>query len=125
MIDTSKYEGHTPAPWKNEGGNIHATNGEHIADTVLDMVIPQDEAYANTQLIADAPLLLAEVKRLQHAMIYVSMKIFWNENGIPYEYTQLMEYCRQHCGEPDDMSGKLGQMISEFEDEFPYQEESE
>ena len=53
------------------------------------------------------------------------MKIFWNENGIPYEYTQLMEYCRQHCGEPDDMSGKLGQMISEFEDEFPYQEESE
>tara|TARA_R100000329_G_scaffold93202_1_gene77690 strand:- start:63 stop:371 length:309 start_codon:yes stop_codon:yes gene_type:complete len=64
MIDTDKYEGHTPAPWKNEGGNIHATNGEHIADTVLDMVIPQDEAYANTQLIADAPLFLVEVKRL-------------------------------------------------------------
>lgn len=62
-IDTSKYEGHTEGPWKNEGGNIHATNGEHIADTVLDMVIPQDEAHANTQLIADAPEILAELKR--------------------------------------------------------------
>ena len=56
MIDTDKYEGHTPAPWKwiiddkdtylscfdNGGFNIKA-----------------DE-----NLIADAPLLLAEVKRL-------------------------------------------------------------
>ena len=65
MIDINKYEGHSPAPWKNEGGDIYAVNGEHIADTVLNMVIPQEEAHANTQLIADAPLLLAEVKRLR------------------------------------------------------------
>lgn len=63
MIDTDKYTGHTPAPWKNVAGDIYANN-EHIADTVLEQVIPQDEAYANTFLIADAPLLLAEVKRL-------------------------------------------------------------
>tara|TARA_A100001515_G_scaffold66116_1_gene52375 strand:+ start:129 stop:449 length:321 start_codon:yes stop_codon:yes gene_type:complete len=106
MIDTDKYEGHTEGPWSVE----------------YPMLTPSEP---NRKLIDDAPLLLEEVRRLQHAMIYVSMKIFWNENGIPYEYTQLMEYCRQHCGEPDDMSGKLGQMISEFEDEFPYQEESE
>ena len=65
MIDTDKYEGHIAGPWKNEGGDIYAANGEHIADTVLNMVIPQEEAHANTQLIADAPLLLAEVKRLR------------------------------------------------------------
>ena len=64
MIDTDKYEGHTPAPWKNEGGNTYGKNGEHIADTVLEMVIPQDEAHANSRLIADAPLLLEEVKWL-------------------------------------------------------------
>ena len=64
MIDTNKYEGHTPGPWKNVAGDIYANN-EHIADTVLEQVIPQDEAYANTFLIADAPLLLAEVKRLR------------------------------------------------------------
>ena len=41
MIDTSKYEGHTPAPWMNLGSD------------------------ANSLLIQDAPLLLAEVKRLR------------------------------------------------------------
>ena len=63
MIDTNRYEGHTEGPLKNVCGDIYANN-EHIADTVLEQVIPQDEAYANTFLIADAPLLLAEVKRL-------------------------------------------------------------
>tara|TARA_R100000458_G_C8252453_1_gene229109 strand:+ start:211 stop:585 length:375 start_codon:yes stop_codon:yes gene_type:complete len=124
MIDTDKYEGHT-GPWKL---NKPVENGDY---TIQDeMGTYRGTFYSrfrveDARLMADAPLLLEEVKRLQHAMIYVSMKIFWNENGIPYEYTQLMEYCRQHCGEPDDMSGKLGQMISEFEDEFPYQEELE
>tara|TARA_R100000152_G_C6643445_1_gene87284 strand:- start:458 stop:640 length:183 start_codon:yes stop_codon:yes gene_type:complete len=41
MIDTDKYEGHTPAPWMNLGSD------------------------ANSLLIQDAPLLLAEVKRLR------------------------------------------------------------
>jgi hypothetical protein len=40
MIDTDKYEGHTPAPWMNLGSD------------------------ANSLLMQDAPLLLAEVKRL-------------------------------------------------------------
>ena len=65
MIDTDKYEGHTEGPWVNFGGHIYSAKGEHIADTVLNMVIPQDKAYANTFLIADAPLLLEEVKDLQ------------------------------------------------------------
>ena len=41
MIDTDKYEGHTPAPWMNLGSD------------------------ANSLLMQDAPLLLEEVKRLQ------------------------------------------------------------
>lgn len=43
MIDTDKYEGHTPAPWR------HYHEDEH----------------ADSKLIVDAPLLLAEVKRLR------------------------------------------------------------
>ena len=141
MIDTDKYEGHTPAPWElmrsgplrddapkdleNWWVKLNEARAKTSSGEWMRNIGNSYMTEADAQLIADAPLLLAEVKRLQHAMIYVSMKIFWNENGIPYEYTQLMEYCRQHCGEPDDMSGKLGQMISEFEDEFPYQEESE
>jgi len=53
MIDTDKYEGHTPAPWV-----LHSTaaHGPTIAGKLND---------SDWQLIADAPLLLAEVRRLQ------------------------------------------------------------
>ena len=44
MIDTNKYEGHTPAPWMNLGSD------------------------ANSLLMQDAPLLLEEVKRLREAI---------------------------------------------------------
>jgi len=39
------------------------------------MVIPQDEAYANTQLITDAPLLLEEVKRLHKEVDQLSIDV--------------------------------------------------
>ena len=44
MIDISKYEGHTPAPWMNLGSD------------------------ANSLLMQDAPLLLEEVKRLREGI---------------------------------------------------------
>ena len=43
MIDTDKYEGHTPAPW----------------------IIDWSHLNVDKELMQDAPLLLAEVKRLQ------------------------------------------------------------
>tara|TARA_R100001015_G_C4616744_1_gene172942 strand:+ start:52 stop:318 length:267 start_codon:yes stop_codon:yes gene_type:complete len=46
MIDTDKYEGHTPAPWDKLS--------EYCPVGSIDK-----------QLIADAPLLLEEVKRLR------------------------------------------------------------
>jgi hypothetical protein len=46
MIDTDKYEGHTPAPWDKLS--------EYCPVGSIDK-----------QLIADAPKLLAEVKRLR------------------------------------------------------------
>ena len=67
MIDTDKYEGHTPAPWTIELGNMEEY-GE--TDTVMSSegevamnVMRQDVA-----LLADAPLLLAEVKRLREGI---------------------------------------------------------
>jgi hypothetical protein len=57
MIDTDKYEGHTPAPWDVREAGINRI-----------MVYTDDEDFAyeevNRNLVADAPLLLAEVKRL-------------------------------------------------------------
>ena len=73
MIDTDRYEGHTPAPWRIEYGDMEQY-GE--TDTVLSAihvvaldVMPQDVA-----LLTDAPLLLEEVKRLREGIIDVMVK---------------------------------------------------
>ena len=77
MIDTDKYEGHIPGPWELRGkikiNKKHIAIGDlvwkgraegqrlHIIDTQPSKCGCTD---VNAQLIADAPLLLAEVKRL-------------------------------------------------------------
>ena len=65
MIDTDKYEGHTPAPWGRDYDLVFEYSGENIANLVLGNE-------ANEQLITDAPLILqaliderAEVERLR------------------------------------------------------------
>jgi hypothetical protein len=94
MIDTDKYKGHTPAPWLNHnpddplahrhdqcdfmvGTYQKSKNGSMYFKLVADWggcvnclpdansVIAEYPDWANARLIADAPLLLAEVKRLQ------------------------------------------------------------
>ena len=69
MIDTDKYEGHTEGPWEmntNDRGQVWVSffhpdddNGDHHLCRITGGVEADD------QLIADAPLLLAEVKRLR------------------------------------------------------------
>ena len=69
MIDTDKYEGHAKGEWvieMNDTGDecaIHAQDYGTIAQTFYR---DHDKLFlATTRLIADAPLLLAEVKRLR------------------------------------------------------------
>jgi hypothetical protein len=67
MIDTDKYEGHTEGPWDYEYG---PTVSEHIDDADIltiktEATFDEDKAWVNQRLAADAPLLLAEVKRLR------------------------------------------------------------
>ena len=61
MIDTDKYEGHTEGPWANE---YDEELGEHTIES-HDGMIAQRVLGVDADLIADAPLLLAEVKRLR------------------------------------------------------------
>ena len=72
-IDTNKYEGHTPAPWHS----YHTEDGGEewyeikCATKPLGFISVHDDNRNHTQLVADAqltadaPLLLAEVKRLR------------------------------------------------------------
>ena len=66
MIDTDKYEGHTEGEWRvDDEMGLVIKYGERPHDFV-DM-----ENKANAQLMADAPLLLAEVKRLRGVIAQV------------------------------------------------------
>ena len=65
MIDTDKYEGHGPAPWKWERNHIFCTieyKGEKKLAAIAQWVSTRSQ---DAELMADAPLLLAEVKRLR------------------------------------------------------------
>ena len=65
MIDTDKYEGHPPAPWgwRHKVSEYRLTaNGDK---EWIDIQVDEDTDPTVMTLIADAPLLLAEVKRLR------------------------------------------------------------
>jgi len=69
MIDTSKYEGHTPAPWWMPSMELRGSS-----EPVVKMAtFKREPSLADRTLIADAPLLLAEVKRLREALRQVSV----------------------------------------------------
>ena len=81
MIDTDKYEGHTPAPWlathdrlehgwivNSHGWRVYVGEHEKRAEIANRTFDHDDLSEANARLIADAPLLLAEVKRLRERL---------------------------------------------------------
>ena len=67
MIDTDKYEGHTEGPWRLGGNTIWGGEEDNYISLALDLegsfYQPKDPV-----LMADAPLLLAEVKRLREGL---------------------------------------------------------
>jgi len=83
MIDTDKYEGHTPGPWKINGyfsswkiywfdkelsdnwDSIRDFGEEYLHENFCHDVGVVASSEANVKLMADAPLLLEEVKRLR------------------------------------------------------------
>ncbi len=88
MIDTDKYEGHTPVPWDVREAGINRI-----------MVYTDDEGFAyeeaNRNLVEDAPLLLAELKRLREAtqQIIGNIELWCNGNTVPKDI--LMEKLKE------------------------------
>jgi len=65
MIDTDKYEGHKPAPWKIVCWERKWYIDYNDHETVCRLYGKAQKKDSTARLIADAPLLLEEVKRLR------------------------------------------------------------
>ena len=109
MIDTDKYEGHTPAPWNVKHGDM-----ERYGET--DTVVAKDDYHEyqvaegvmrqDAQLIADAPLFLQEIKRLREDNHVLRM--------IDWEYERVWEWLMENA---DHTCRKLLLLIEEWKEE--------
>ena len=63
MIDTDKYEGHSAGKWR-----VRTRKGTFTVKDCLGDEVAAVNDFADARLIADAPLLLAEVKRLHERL---------------------------------------------------------
>ena len=103
MIDTNKYEGHTEGPWRSyhmdDGGEkwyeIKCTAKPLGFISVHDDNRNHAQHAADAQLTADAPLLLAEVKRLRERLIRA---YDWAENAVNGNDSAMMDYTEYVCG---------------------------
>ena len=91
MIDTDKYEGHTPGPWSvGYEGQHDLPKGDipinALRDSVQRGLIVIAYEKADAQLIADAPNLLAEIKRfhqIQNDPVDVLGCWYWLSENYP------------------------------------------
>jgi hypothetical protein len=86
MIDTDKYEGHTKGGWGIEpnGWQVYAYVGHDIC-----RIGGSPNGRVDAQLIADAPLLLEEIKRLRKGIIDFANK--WKHNYSTKELLEMIE----------------------------------
>ena len=97
MINTDKYKGHTPAPWDYlvcattgkkwviDGSEDSAWNSIALVDGVGE----NDVGWNNMMLMADAPLLLAEVKRLREQLAKANKNV---HSICQHSDSMLMDY---------------------------------
>ena len=106
MIDTDKYEGHTPAPWVwdingvGQYESLRCNELEDYSDETKRTIASKVGAYdvPTAELMADAPLLLEEVKRLYEMMeVPASCHIVKNvEQGFTQrEWVELVELVKR------------------------------
>ena len=93
MIDTDKYEGHAKEGWHFD--SAHVLRDGH--DKEIAELVGEDwlDDKATQELIADAPLLLEEVKMLRERLIRA---FDWAENAVNGNVSAMMDYTDYVCG---------------------------
>ena len=92
MIDTAEYEGHTEGEWtlctwKDGHATYDVVNEDN--NVIASIVGKWEEVKPNMKLIADAPLLLAEVKWLRSLIEMVSYDLEWYPDRLNQVKRQL------------------------------------
>ena len=117
MIDTDKYEGHTEGPWymrnhyNSEAPSVAAGKYDHLLaicghgpkpthKATMGINKPPEEQKANAQLIADAPLLLAEVKRLRDELKQANHFLRDIRDGLIADRDWV--YINEHLGDEEE-----------------------
>ena len=94
MIDTDKYEGHTPSPWLwyVDDGDVDLVVADDQCRTVIEEVKALNTK-ADAELIADAPLILNELKRYKEVVNRV-LECALNDNAEQaMQFLLNMDYC--------------------------------
>ena len=113
MIDIDKYEGHAKEGWYFDSAHVLRDGyDKEIAELVGEDWLDDE---ATQKLIADAPFLLEEHVRLTNILRYVGARLYLDKNNYRhYDYAKLLDLIIRQSGEPDDMSGPMGAMITEL-----------
>ena len=113
MIDIDKYEGHAKEGWYFDSAHVLRDGyAKEIAELVGEDWLDDE---ATQKLIADAPFLLEEHVRLTNILRYVGARLYLDKNNYRhYDYAKLLDLIIRQSGEPDDMSGPMGAMITEL-----------
>jgi hypothetical protein len=94
MIDADKYEGHTKGHWTWMGEEVFVVEGPTIA-----RIISDNKADAN--LMADAPLLLEEVKELREELRITQRNLSIVRNALALGYPDIEEAIWKLIGEEE------------------------
>ena len=102
MIDTDKYEGHTEGPWtleEREDDEGHQWfEVPAVSYTTKMSGDGSQQEFADARLIADAPLLLEEVKRLREALAYTASLLTCRMEGDDIPIADIREHALDVVG---------------------------